>query len=204
MPPRSRRNCTVPATASCSATCTATSRAGHRTCPATTVHARSSMCSPACATAPARAHRHRGQGHAGHAGTGTVPLVRSAGPGRARPEDRLRPLVGAGPDHHPGRACHRHRRSLGRQADRDPARYRRTARGAGAGPRCPRTHAQRTPASATGARAPGGIGAGQGTGRRQHPGRQPGQPRPTPSSSPWRRRGWWLCGPRQQQSPPQA
>ena len=61
-------------------------------------------------------------------------LVRSTGTGRARPQDRLRPLVGAGPDHHPGRARHRHRRSLGRQADRDPARYRRAARGAGAGP----------------------------------------------------------------------
>jgi bis(5'-nucleosyl)-tetraphosphatase (symmetrical) len=53
-----------------------------------------------------------------------VSLVRSAGPGRARPQGRLRPLVGAGPDHHPGRARHRHRRGLGRQADRDPARYR--------------------------------------------------------------------------------
>ena len=42
----------APATASCSATCTATSRAGPRTCPATTARARSSTCSPACATAP--------------------------------------------------------------------------------------------------------------------------------------------------------
>ena len=65
MPPRSRCSCMAPATASCSATCTATSRAGPRTCPATTARARSSTCSPACVTAPARAHRHRGQGHAG-------------------------------------------------------------------------------------------------------------------------------------------
>ncbi|KAG1320823.1 hypothetical protein G6F63_014076 [Rhizopus arrhizus] len=63
-----------------------------------------------------------------------VSLVRSAGPGRARPEGRLRPLVRAGPDHHPGRARHRHRCGVGREVDRASARYRRAARGAGAGP----------------------------------------------------------------------
>ena len=71
-----------------------------------------------------RAHQHGRQGHAGHPAAGHVPVVRSTGPGRARTEDGLRPLVGAGPDHHPGRARHRHRCGVGRQAHRHPARYR--------------------------------------------------------------------------------
>ena len=135
--------------------------AGRRTCPATTVRARSSTCSPACATAPARAHRHRGQGHPGTQEQGLYPGSKYRA-GSTRPQDRLRPLVGAGPDHHPGRARHRHRRSLGRQADRDPARYRRAARGAGAGPRCTGTRTPRPPTGATGARARLHCGAGQG------------------------------------------
>lgn len=70
--------------------------------------------------------------HTRHPGPGPVPLVRSAGAGGARSQDRLRPLVGAGADHHPGRACHRYRCGVGRQAHRLATGYRRTARGAGA------------------------------------------------------------------------
>ncbi len=64
----------------------------------------------------ARPHLVRGQGRARHAAAGPVSLVRSAGPRRARPEDRLRALVDAGPVHRPWRACDRHRRGVGRQA----------------------------------------------------------------------------------------
>jgi bis(5'-nucleosyl)-tetraphosphatase (symmetrical) len=81
---------------------------------------------------PARPHRHRGQGHAGHPGAGLYPGSKCPA-GSSATEDRLRPLVGAGPDHHPGRARHRHRRGLGRQADRTAAGHRRPARGAGTG-----------------------------------------------------------------------
>ena len=152
---RSKNACTATATASCSRTCTATSPtwspklAGidrHRAI--INVFTRLRYCTPRGRIA------FEDKGAPGTQPPGLYPWYEVPGPRRARPEDRLRALVDAGPVHRPRRARHRHRRGLGRQAHRAAAGHRRTARGAGARPRRAGESAAAT-AAAPPAAAPG-------------------------------------------------